>query len=162
MSVLTIGYSFSMKILHNFFKLDMKKFMIVRNLLYVTACLTKLHIIARCIAEQTVGVRVGWAKIFTGPLFKHGLLFFWKAFQTRPLFKQALIKQGPLFECIRYLCFVSNGRYNVCLCRLGFNSKSIQIRDFNISYHSFPAWCSAINGQCGEQAGKFTCVIGKN
>ena len=48
-----------MKILHNLFKLDMKRFVIVRNLLYVTACLTKLHIIARCIAEQTIGVRVG-------------------------------------------------------------------------------------------------------
>ena len=59
MSVLTIGYSFSIKILHNLFKLDMKRFVIVKNLLYVTACLTKLHIIARCIAEQTVGVRVG-------------------------------------------------------------------------------------------------------
>ena len=59
MSVLTIGYSFSMKILHNLFKLDMKRFVIVRNLLFVTACLTKLHIIARCIAEQTIGVRVG-------------------------------------------------------------------------------------------------------
>ena len=59
MSVLTIGYSFSMKILHNLFKLDMKRFVIVRNLLYVTACLTKLHIIAGCIAEQTVGVKVG-------------------------------------------------------------------------------------------------------
>ena len=58
MSVLTIGYSFSMKILHNLFKLDMKRIVIVRNLLYVTACVTKLHIIARCIAEQMVGVRV--------------------------------------------------------------------------------------------------------
>ena len=44
MSVLTIGYSFSMKILHNLFKLDMKRFVIVRNLLYVTACLTKLGV----------------------------------------------------------------------------------------------------------------------
>ena len=59
MSVLTIGYSSSMKMLHNLFKLDMKRFVIVKNLLYVTACLTKLHIIACCIAEQTVGVRVG-------------------------------------------------------------------------------------------------------
>ena len=59
MSILTIGYSFSMKILHNLFELDVTRFVIVRNLLYVTACLTKLRIIARCIAEQTVGVRVG-------------------------------------------------------------------------------------------------------
>ena len=59
MSVLTIVYSFLMKILHNLFKMDMKRFVIVRNLLYVTACLTKLQIIARCVAEQTVGVRVG-------------------------------------------------------------------------------------------------------
>ena len=79
-----------MKILHNLFKLDMKKFVIVRNLLYVTACLTKLNIIARCVAEQTVCVGVGGAAICTRRLFKHGLLFFWKAFQTRPLFKQAL------------------------------------------------------------------------
>ena len=52
MSVLTIDYSFSMKILHNLFKLGMKRFVIVRNLLYVTACLTKLHIIARCVANK--------------------------------------------------------------------------------------------------------------
>ena len=83
----------------------MKRFVIVRNLLYVTACLTKLHIIARCIAEQTVGVRVGWAEIFTGRLFKQGLLFFWKAFQTRPLFKQALNQAGALVQActvVRY------------------------------------------------------------
>ena len=34
------------------------------------------------------------SEIFTGRLFKHGLLFFWKAFQTRPLFKQALNQAG--------------------------------------------------------------------
>ena len=61
-----------------------------------------------------------------------------------------------------HLCLVSDGRYNMCLRRLGFDSKSSQIKDFNIGYHSFPAWCSAINGQCGEQAGKFTCVVGKS
>ena len=83
----------------------MKRFVIVRNLMYVTACLTKLHIIARCIAEQTVGVRVGWDEIFTGRLFKQGLLFFWKAFQTRPLFKQALNQAGALVQActvVRY------------------------------------------------------------
>ena len=76
----------------------MKKFVIVRNLMYVTACLTKLHIIARCVAEQTVCVRVGLAEIFTGRLFKHGLLFFWKAFQTRPLFEQALNQAGAFVQ----------------------------------------------------------------
>ena len=80
----------------------MKRFVIVRNLLYVTACLTKLHIIARCIAEQTVGVRVDWAEIFTGRLFKHRLLFFWKLFRPGLYSNRPLIKQGPLFECIRY------------------------------------------------------------
>ena len=28
--------------------------------------------------------------------------------------------------------------------------------------HSFPAWCSALRGGCGEQAGKFAgCVFGQ-
>ena len=31
-----------------------------------------------------------------------------------------------------------------------------------IGIHSFPAWRSALKGQCGEQAGKFTCcAVGK-
>ena len=113
MSVLTIGYSFSMKILHNLFKLNMKRFVIVRNLLYVTACLTKLHIIARCIAEQTVSVRVGWAEISTGRLFKHGLLFFRKVFQTRPLFKQvlnqagALVRMHTIYQCDTFFLTLS-------------------------------------------------------
>ena len=25
--------------------------------------------------------------------------------------------------------------------------------------HSFPAWCSAFMGGCGEQAGKFACFV---
>ena len=25
--------------------------------------------------------------------------------------------------------------------------------------HSFPAWCSAFSGGCGEQAGKFACCV---
>ena len=100
MSLLTVGYSFSMKTSHNLFKLDMKRFVIVRMLLYVTACLTKLHIIACCIAEQMVGIRVGWAETlgnWATIYSKQGLLFFWKTYQTRPL-----IKQGPLFKYIQY------------------------------------------------------------
>ena len=27
--------------------------------------------------------------------------------------------------------------------------------------HSFPAWCLAFRGGCGEQAGKFACVLGQ-
>ena len=47
-------------------------------------------------------------------------------------------------------------------CRLGFDSESGQTNDFNIGIHSFPAWRSALKGQCGEQAGKFTCcAVGK-
>ena len=57
MSVLTIGYSFSMKILHNLFKMDMKRFVIGRNLLYVTACLTKMHY--RSLHRRTNGWRQG-------------------------------------------------------------------------------------------------------
>ena len=25
--------------------------------------------------------------------------------------------------------------------------------------HSFPTWCSAFSGGCGEQAGKFACCV---
>ena len=60
----------------------------------------------------------------------------------------------------------SDGRvvYSVCLLssRLGFDSESGQTNDFNIGIHSFPAWRSALKGQCGEQAGKLTsCAVGK-
>ena len=42
------------------------------------------------------------------------------------------------------------------------DSKSGQTNDFQIGIHSFPAWRSASEGQCGEQAGKFTCcAVGK-
>ena len=55
----------------------------------------------------------------------------------------------------------SDGRvvWNVCLlsCRLGFDSESGQTNDSKIGIHSFPASCSALKGQCEEQAGKFTC-----
>ena len=40
---------------------------------------------------------------------------------------------------------------------LGFDSYSGQTYDFKIGIRSFPAWRSAFKGQCGEQAGKFTC-----
>ena len=46
---------------------------------------------------------------------------------------------------------------------LGFNPlvESCQ-KTFKNCIHSFPAWCSAFRGGCGEQAGKFTCcVLGK-
>ena len=40
--------------------------------------------------------------------------------------------------------------------------ESGQTNDFNIGIHSFPAWRSALKGQCEEQAGKFTCcAVGK-
>ena len=54
--------------------------------------------------------------------------------------------------------------WSVCLlsCRLGFDSESGQTNDFKIAIHSFPARRSALKGQCGEQAGKFTCcAVGK-
>ena len=37
------------------------------------------------------------------------------------------------------------------------DSKSGQANDVKIGIYSFPARCSALMGQCGEQAGKFTC-----
>ena len=40
---------------------------------------------------------------------------------------------------------------------LGFDSESGQTNDFKTGIHSFPARRSAFKGQCGEQAGKFTC-----
>ena len=43
-----------------------------------------------------------------------------------------------------------------------FDYESGQTNHFEIDIHSFPAWRSAFKGQCGEQAGKFTCcVVGK-
>ena len=46
--------------------------------------------------------------------------------------------------------------------RLGFDSESDQTNDFKIAIHSFPAWRSALKGQSGKQAGKFTCcAVGK-
>ena len=54
--------------------------------------------------------------------------------------------------------------WSVCLlsCRLGFDSESGQTNDFKIGILSFPASRSALKGQCGEQAGKFTyCAVGK-
>ena len=49
----------------------------------------------------------------------------------------------------------------LCSCRLGFASESGQTNDFEIGIHSFPAWRSALKGQCGEHAGKYTCAVGK-
>ena len=46
-------------------------------------------------------------------------------------------------------------------CRLGFDSESGQTNDFKIGIHSFAARRSALGGQCEEQAGKFTCAVGK-
>ena len=54
---------------------------------------------------------------------------------------------------------------SVCLesCRLGFDSESGQTNDFKIDIHSFPAWHSALKGQCEQQAGKFTyCAVKKS
>ena len=51
----------------------------------------------------------------------------------------------------------------VVACRLGFDSESGQTNDFKFSIHSFPAWRSALKGQCGEQAGKLICcAVGNN
>ena len=47
------------------------------------------------------------------------------------------------------------------LVDLGFDSESGQTNDLKIGIHSFPSLRSALKGQCGEQAGKFTCVVGK-
>ena len=47
-------------------------------------------------------------------------------------------------------------------CKLRFDSESGQTKDFEIGTNSFPAWRSASMGQCGEQAGEFTCcAVGK-
>ena len=44
-----------------------------------------------------------------------------------------------------------------------FASESGQTNDFIIDICSFSAWGSALQGQCGEQAGKFTrCADGKD
>ena len=50
----------------------------------------------------------------------------------------------------------------VCLCKLRFDSKSGQTNDFEIANLTLLAWRSALKGQCGGQAGKFTgCAAGK-
>ena len=36
-----------------------------------------------------------------------------------------------------------------------------RVKPIKIGIHSFPAWRSALKRQCGEQAGKFTCAVGK-
>ena len=45
-------------------------------------------------------------------------------------------------------------------CRLRIDSRS-RVKPITLklvfSIYSFLAWCSALKGQCGEQAGKFTC-----
>ena len=43
-----------------------------------------------------------------------------------------------------------------------FDSESGQTNDFKINIHSFPAGRSALKEKCGEQAGKFTCVVWKD
>ena len=43
----------------------------------------------------------------------------------------------------------------------GFDSESGQTNDFKIGMHSFPTWLFALIGLCEEQAGKFTCALGK-
>ena len=46
-------------------------------------------------------------------------------------------------------------------CRLRFDSESGQTKDCKIGIPNFPAGRSALKGQSGEQAGKFTCAVGK-
>ena len=47
-------------------------------------------------------------------------------------------------------------------CRRRFDFESGQTNDLKIGIHSFPAWLSALKGQCGEQAGMFICcLVGK-
>ena len=43
--------------------------------------------------------------------------------------------------------------------KLGFDSESGQTNDAKIDIQRFPARHSALEGQCGQQAGKFTCVV---
>ena len=40
---------------------------------------------------------------------------------------------------------------------LGLIPSRVKPNDFEIGIHSFSAGRSALKGQCGEQAGKFTC-----
>ena len=55
------------------------------------------------------------------------------------------------------------GGTSVCFgsCRLGFYLESSQASDFNFGSKSFPASRSALKRQYVEQAGKFTCAVGK-
>ena len=47
-------------------------------------------------------------------------------------------------------------------CRLWFDSKSGQTKEYTFAIQSFRAWRSALKGQCEEQGGKFTsCAVGK-
>ena len=44
---------------------------------------------------------------------------------------------------------------------LDFDSELYQTNESKISIHIFPAGRSVVRGQCEEQAGKFTCVVGE-
>ena len=90
-----------MKILHNLFKLDMKRFVIERNLLYVAACLTSCILSLAALPNKRLAS--GWTelKYLPGDYSNTGYYFFGKLFRPGLYSNRPLIKQGPLFECIR-------------------------------------------------------------
>ena len=73
----------------------------------------------------------------------------------------SLAAVSPLFHlCACKTKQVSNGRVVGAVDRPGVYSPCRVIpKDFKSNIYSFPAWCSAFMGGCGEQAGKLTCVL---
>ena len=68
----------------------------------------------------------------------------------------------PCFPKIEQLRWQSGKNVRLWSCRLRFDSDSGQTNDFKIAIQNFPARRSVLKGQCGEQAGKFTCyAVGK-
>ena len=80
--------------------------------------------------------------------------------KMRKIFNE-IIKWRPQFWADRWFVWISfwfqhlgwpSGKsVRLGSCRLGFDSKSRQTIDFKIGIHSFPAWRSALKGQCGAE-----------
>ena len=43
-----------------------------------------------------------------------------------------------------------------------FHAELGHTTDLEIAIHNFLAWCSVLEGESGEQTGKFACAVGKD
>ena len=80
----------------------------------------------------------------------------WRNIKTTKNFCLTLGRAGQSNRSLRLFVLQSSTSAS------GFDSESGQINDFNSGIHSFSACRSALKGQCGKQACKFTCcAVGK-